>query len=310
MIERKVLSVIIPVYQNEGSLPLLAERLRIISVDLEKLGIDLYPVFINDGSTDGSGRELFEIKQSWPQTKIITLTRNFGAINAIKCGFTNTEAHLYALLAADLQDPPEILLDMVIAWQEGHKFVVCERENRDDPLSSRLFSKLFYFLLRLLVLKDFPKGGFDLVLFDRDIRDVVVNSGKSTYIHTLLWWLGYKPYILKYERSKRVHGKSKWSIKKKINAFIDIFINFSILPLRMLSFFGIVMTVLSFGYAFYVLFFAVTQGTKVPGFATLAILLSFFMGSFFLSIGILGEYIWRIHSQLNGRPESVILSIY
>ena len=147
------------------------------------------------------------------------------------------------------------------------------------------------------------------MLFDKEIRNVVIRSGKTTYLSMLLWWLGYKPLRMTYSREKRLHGKSGWSLRKKLVAFIDIFVNFSLIPLRILILSGVVITFISFSYSLVILANALAQNIEVPGFATLSILLSFFVGSFFLTFGILGEYLWRIHMQLNGRPESVIESI-
>ena len=302
-------AVVIPVYQNSESLDILVQRLRKVEEKLIRKSVKIMPVFVNDGSTDNSLERLNEIKKRWPEVVVITHTRNFGSVNAIKTGLDMTDSDAYVILAADLQDPPELIPEMVAGWLSGHKFVICEREDREDPLVSKIMSKVFYYLIRTFIFTDFPKGGFDLMLFDKEIRSVVIRSGKSTYISMLLWWLGFKPLRIKYTREKRLHGKSKWSIKKKLAAFIDIFVNFSIIPLRLLILSGITITIISFSYSLVVLLSALTQHIRVPGFATLSIILSFFMGSFFLAVGILGEYLWRIHMQLNGRPESVVESV-
>jgi dolichol-phosphate mannosyltransferase len=302
-------AVVIPVYQNSESLDNLVQRLRKVEENLILKSVRITPVFIDDGSTDNSLERLNEIKKRWSEVVVIAHTRNFGSVNAIKTGLDMVDSDAYVILAADLQDPPELIPQMVGGWLDGHKFVICEREDRKDPVVSKIMSKAFYYLIRTFIFPDFPKGGFDLMLFDKEIRNVVIRSGKSTYISMLLWWLGFKPLRINYTREKRLYGKSKWSVGKKLAACLDIFVNFSVIPLRLLILGGIIITFFSFSYSLIIFINALTQDIQVPGFATLSIILSFFMGSFFLAVGILGEYLCRVHMQLNGRPESVIASI-
>ncbi|HEY4137394.1 MAG TPA: glycosyltransferase family 2 protein, partial [Casimicrobiaceae bacterium] len=160
---RKV-SVVVPVYFNAGSLPELHRALADVEDRLRQRGVALELIFVDDGSADNSLRELLAIKAERPATTVVELTRNFGAVPAIRAGLRYVTGDCFAFLAADLQDPPVLIVEMVDRWLSGNKFVICERVTRHDPPISRLFSRLYYFMLRKLVLPGYPAGGFDVAL--------------------------------------------------------------------------------------------------------------------------------------------------
>ena len=163
----KKLSVVIPVYYNEGSLPeLFAELMRVEDILRRSRGMELELIFVDDGSGDNSFAELMKIKQIRPDTCVVKLARNFGAIHAVKTGLQYVTGDCFTMLAADLQDPPELLVEMADKWLAGSKFVICVRESRQDPLLSKAFARLYYGILRLTVTKTYPSGGFDLALMD------------------------------------------------------------------------------------------------------------------------------------------------
>jgi polyisoprenyl-phosphate glycosyltransferase len=307
--KRSLITVVIPVYHNESSITPLFERLAKVEQSLRDVSIDLEIIAVEDGSSDNSFAALKQIQTQRPNTKIIRHTRNFGSISAIRTGLRFGKGSAYVILAADLQDPPELILDMAKAWKLGSKFVICERSTRDDPLASKIFSRLFYVILRKFIIRDYPKGGFDLSLFDADLLPSILDSSKSTYIPVLLWWLGYEPHVIEYGRVKRLHGKSQWTFSKKVSAFLDIMFTFSYFPIRLLLASGTIITIFSFSYGFFIFINAINQNVPVPGFATISIFLSFISGTFFLAIGILGEYISKVFQQLNGRPDAVVREV-
>ncbi|MDA2923380.1 glycosyltransferase family 2 protein [Acidobacteria bacterium AH-259-L09] len=306
---RKV-SVIVPVYYNEESLPLLFSELLKVENKLRQQNLELEVIFVDDGSGDASLNELLKIKQQRESTRVIKLTRNFGAIHAAKTGLQFITGDCFVLLAADLQDPPELIPEMVQLWQHGAKYVLCARADRIDPLWAKLFAKIYYWLLRLFVLQDYPPGGYDLALMDRAFLPYLRDSAKNINTSLFAYWLGFKPEIIHYKRKHRFHGHSRWTFSKKIKLFLDSILGFSIVPIRTILAIGILVSLVSFSYGSVIVIHAILGRTDVPGFATIAALLSFLLGLMIVMLGIIGEYIWRIFDEINERPESVIEEIY
>jgi len=303
----KKISVVIPVFCNESSLSTLFKCL----VELEKkllneLSLELELIFIDDGSLDRSWNILVGLKKIRKKTKIIQLTRNFGGINAVKIGFSNVSGEAFTMLAADLQDPPELIFTMAKHWKDGEKFIICERESRDDSISKKFFSFLYYKLVRIFLIKNYPIGGFDLALMDKAFLPFLINSSKSSFPPILAFWLGFKPFVIKYKRRKRHSGKSTWSFLKSLNVFFDIFYGFSITPIRIITLLGVLLALLSFIYAAILVYYKISYGISVEGFTTLAVMITFMFGCIILSLGIIGEYVWKILNELNKRPDAVI----
>jgi len=306
----KKLSIIVPVYFNEGSLPPLFERLQAIERQLRDIDMVLELIFVDDGSGDASLEALLRIKSARPATKVVKLSRNFGAVHASKCGFQFVTGHAFMILAADLQDPPELIMEMVAKWREGSKFVICERVSRDDPIIAKLYAALFYWLLHRLVMSDYPQGGYDMALMDRSLLPHLTHSSKNLYTPLLAYWLGYKPAVIHYHRAKREHGRSRWTFAKKFKAFLDVMLGFSVKPIRLISGFGAIVAALSFAYGLSVTINALYGNVPVPGFAALAALITFLLGLVIIMLGIIGEYLWRVFDEVNRRPEVVIDEIY
>jgi polyisoprenyl-phosphate glycosyltransferase len=303
---RKKVSVVIPVYYNEGSLPHLFEDLKGFENDLEKRELDLELIFVDDGSGDRSLSELHKIREERPETKVIKLSRNFGAVAASKTGFRFVTGDCFGILAADQQDPVAMYLEMVDAWLEGEKFVICVRHGRDDPVVTRFFAEIYYFAIRRLVAPDYPSGGFDLMLLDSTLLTYMVESGMNTHPNLYAYWLGIEPKTLTYHRQKREHGVSRWTFRKKLKLFVDTISGFSVVPLRLISGFGLLVAIMSFLYGLYIVINALMGRMEQPGFATLVVLITFFSGLILVMLGIIGEYLWRIFETAQKKPESVI----
>jgi dolichol-phosphate mannosyltransferase len=310
MPQMKKVSVVVPVFYNEGSLaPLLVELLE-VERKLNQQDMELELIFVDDGSGDRSLEELLKIKQQRPETKIIKLTRNFGAIHATKTGFRFVTGDCFMNLAADLQDPPELILLVTQRWLQGSKFVLATRSHRSDPLTSKFFAWVYYVLLRLFVVSNYPPGGFDLALMDRALLPHLNNSGKNINTPLFAYWLGFKPDIIEYVRRERLHGKSRWNFWKRLKLFIDAILGFSIVPIRMISVIGLIVAILSFAYGALIFFNTLFGRSDLPGFATLVALLSFLLGLVIVMLGVIGEYLWRVFDETNKRPEAVIDEIY
>lgn len=304
------LSVVIPVYFNEGSLPQLYSRIVQVEKALAEKGIGLELIFVDDGSRDGSLFELLKIKKNRPATRVIKLTRNFGVDRAFKTGLRFVTGDCFSMLVADLQDPPEILLQMVDLWLRGNKFIIAERQTREDPAVSKALSKIYYFVLRLYVAPNYPAGGFDMALMDKLLLEHFLVSGKNIHISLFAHWLGFDPVVIKYNRVARLSGKSKWTLAKKCNAAINALLGLSVFPIRLISAVGLVTAFLSFLYGIYIFLYALVGNTKVPGFASLVTFVAFFQGLGLLMLGILGEYVWRIFEEVSKRPETVIDEVW
>ena len=302
---RKI-SIVIPVFCNEASLPKLFDRLLDLENNIYKdLKLNLELIFIDDGSTDNSWQELIKFKGIRKKTKIIKLTRNFGGVNTVKIGFQNVTGDAFTMLAADLQDPPELIHKMATKWKKGEMFIVCERDSREDSFFKILFAKIYYMLIRLLVIKDYPKGGFDLALMDKVFLPYLQNSSKNCFPPILAYWMGFKPYTIRYKRQKREFGKSSWTFWRNINTFLDILFGFSNIPLRIISILGLILVLASFIYMIILVYLKIKTDELAPGFSTLAILNLFTLGFTILSIGILGEYIWKILNQIDNKPDAI-----
>jgi dolichol-phosphate mannosyltransferase len=199
---------------------------------------------------------------------------------------------------------------MVDRWLAGIKYVLCRRTDRDDPVTSKVFSYLYYWLIRMFVIPDFPKGGYDLALMDRSLLPHLQRSSKNINPAILAYWLGFKPDVLEYCRQRRTHGRSRWTLAKKAVYFIDSILGFSVLPIRLISALGFAASSISLGYGVLVVVSAALGHGKVQGFPTLVALVTFLLGLIIIMLGIIGEYLWRVFDEVNARPETVIDEIY
>lgn len=309
----KTLSVVIPVYYNEQSLRPLFDALMQVEVQLRERDVSLQLIFVDDGSGDGSLRVLLDIAADRDAVKVVKHSRNFGAMMALKTGFQFVEGDCFTILTADLQDPPDLLLKMVDAWLAGSKYVICARAGRHDSWSSRLFASIYHRLVQLLVMSDYPRGGFDIALMDRALLPYLQRSGKNINVAVFAHYLGFKPTVISYTRQAREHGVSRWTFRKRLKLFVDSLLGFSMMPLRLVSLIGFGVATLAFIYGAVVVVMALFEApdfVENRGFATLAALISFLLGVIILMLGIIGEYVWRIFDEVNHRPESVIEEVY
>ncbi|MCV2222712.1 glycosyltransferase family 2 protein [Pseudomonas mercuritolerans] len=302
----KTLSIVVPVYFNEGSLPDLFNKLLYIEVLLKQQDMLLELIFIDDGSQDNSLMLLKQFLIARPGTKVIKLSRNFGAISAVKTGLNYITGDCFLFLAADLQDPPELIPEMINRWKNGTKYIICERTDRQDPLGSKIFSAIYYKLLRKFVMASYPKNGFDLALMDAQLLPYLKDSGKHINFPLFPYWLGFTPEKIPYVRVAREHGKSRWTFGKKWKLLIDSIFSFSFAPVRLISAIGLIVSLGSFAYGTVVVLSALFGKVDVPGFATLATLVSFLLGLIIVMLGVMSEYIWRIFDEVNRHPHAVI----
>lgn len=303
----KRLSVLVPVYYNGGTLETLHERLVTLQETLEGEA-SLEFVFVDDGSGDNSRDVLRDLAKKDPaRVRLVFLSRNFGAFNALLAGLQYVTGDCVAIISADLQDPPEMIATMFKHWQEGNETVMAVRRERKDPFLTRLFSRISYAILRRLALPDFPKGGFDFVLIDRKIKDIISDmEERNTSLMGLIVWVGFKQVQIHYTRQQRAAGRSKWTFGKKIKYFIDSILAFSYAPMRIMSSIGFILGFLGLCYAAFLIIQRMTFGIVVPGWTALMVIILVLFGFQFVSLGVIGEYIWRMLDEVRRRPAFIV----
>lgn len=303
------LSIVIPVYFNEGSLPDLERAILDLEDRLRVEGVGLELIFVNDGSRDRSLDLLKGVQARRPATIVLNHLANRGSMSAIKTGLARVTGDCFTYLAADLQDPPDMLTDMVAAWRSGDRFVVRTRASRTDPLTSRFFAWLNYRLVRLLVMPTYPAGGFDMAIMDKVFLPHLLRCGYNKNLAMFAWSLGLPAKVMTYHRREREQGKSMWTFRKKVNYFIDSSVGFSVKPMRIATTLGFLIAAVCFIYAAVVILGKLLGFIDVPGFTALAALLGLLNGFAFIFMGLLGEYVWRIYQETDRHADAVVEEI-
>jgi dolichol-phosphate mannosyltransferase len=291
MTQRDRISVVIPVYFNAATLPRLCERLRTLASSAD---YDLEAIFVDDGSQDDSWERILEITGQWPAARGVRLTRNFGSQMAIIAGLREATGEAAAVLSADLQEPPELLTKLVDAWRRGATAVLALRHSRPEPWPTRAAAGLYYRTLRRLALPAMPGSGFDCFLIGRPAIEFLIESHEiHASLPGLLLWGGFPAALVSYDRVARDEGRSRWTLAKKLKYFIDSVISFSYAPVRWMSVAGTALALASFAYAAFLVFFKLIHKQVIEGWTTTMVVLTFLSGVQLLSLGILGEYLWR-----------------
>jgi dolichol-phosphate mannosyltransferase len=301
------ISIIIPCYFNEDNIPVTSRKL----IENEKLfpkEVSFEYVMVDDGSKDNTYRELLKFqKKHSDKVRIVKLARNFGSFDAILAGMNYATGDCCVIIAADLQDPPELIPKMYEYWKTGIKLVIANRSDREEGFWQKLFSNFYHNMIRKFALTNVPKGGFDLVLFDKQLREDIVKIDESnTNVLYLLTWLGYDYVNIPYTRKAREIGVSRWTLSKKIKMFVDSFVAFSFLPIRMISIGGFIIGFFALLYAVYIIIAKLTNLIQLEGWTTMMVVFLFVSSFQMISIGILGEYLWRSLDASRKRPNFVV----
>ena len=308
-----MLSVVIPLYRNEESLPALLEALTSLSESLRRdLRESCEVVFVVDGSPDRCELLLRERLAAMPfPSKLVTHSRNFGAFAAVRTGLAAGGGDYFAVMAADLQEPPELSARMLEILKSGEvDVVVGQREGgRADPWLSRLASTVYWMLYRRLVLREIPPGGVDVFGCTRRLRDQLLSLHESnSSLVGQLFWLGYRRRTLPYARRKRHHGRSAWSLSRRLRYLADSVFSFTDLPVRILMALGVAGVVLASSLAAIVLLLRLTGRVPVPGYAATVIIVLLFGALNSLGLGVIGNYAWRAFENTKSRPLAVVAS--
>lgn len=298
-------SVILPVYFNEESLPPLYKRLDGVSKKLQDVNFEF--IFVDDASGDSSFDILRDLSDKDNRVKTLKLSKNFGSFMACLAGLEYSTGDCAAIMAADLQDPPEILTELFEKWQKGNEIICAVKKNREETPLTVFFSKLYYRLFRLFAMKEMPPQGFDFVLIDRKIIDVLVRmKEKNTTLMGQILWMGFKKDYIYYTKAKRRYGKSKWTLAKKVKYFIDSFMSFSYFPIRLISASGIFVAFLGFIFGLFAITKRIFFGVDVPGLTTVIVLILFTSGVQMVLLGVIGEYLWRNLEETRKRPPYIV----
>lgn len=306
MSNKTKISIVIPVYYNE--LNLEDTNARLIKLSKENPRYDFEYIYVDDNSGDSSLEMLEGYKKEFPNiVKLLKLTRNFGSMAAIQAGLSISSGDFVGFISADLQDPPELFIEMAENLENDLKVCIAVRKGRKDPYFQKLFAQIFYFLLRKIIFKNYPKMGFDVILVKKEVVQLINKiDEKNVNIMNLIYWMGFPYATIPYTREERKAGKSRWTFSKRLKFFVDSFVGYTYYPMRFMSAFGILFSVGAFIYGVFIVFNKLIGGVDVPGWSTLVVILTFVSGAQMLMLGILGEYLWRGIDESRGRPNFII----
>lgn len=306
-VEKQKISLVIPMYDEEEVARQCYERVKKCLVSITDYEHEI--IFINDGSKDDTFTILSEIAKNDPTVKVISFSRNFGHQASVVAGLQHISGEAIVILDADLQDPPELIPEMLSLWEQGYQVIYGKRKARKGESRFKLLTaKMFYETLTRLSDVDIPKDTGDFRLVDRKVVDAISEMPEhNKFLRGLFSWVGYKQIPFEYERQERLAGKTKYPLKKMIKLASDGIISFSRKPLKLVGLLGIVSVGISFLILVYALisyFFKLNELSS--GWTSLMVAITFFAGTQLISLWVISEYIGRIYDEAKQRPEYII----
>jgi glycosyltransferase involved in cell wall biosynthesis len=302
-------SVVAPCYNEEKGLPEFVLRTTAV---LDKLGMTYELILVDDGSRDQTLATAISLKQKYPCIKVVGLARNFGHQAAVTAGMDLAEGKAVVLIDADLQDPPEVILEMVPKWREGFDVVYAQRRQREGESQFKLLTaKIFYRLLRKMTDANIPVDTGDFRLMDRNVVDAIKNMReKHRFIRGMVSWVGFKQTPVLYDRKSRHAGETNYPLKKMVLFAMDAITSFSIIPLRLVTILGLIMMSITAALGLLVIAVRLLLPTYfIPGFGMIVLLILFFGGLQLFALGVIGEYVGRIYEEIKRRPLYLIKTI-
>ena len=303
----KKISVVIPMYFEEEVVNECYNRTKSVLEGLEKYEYEI--IFVNDGSQDKTLEMLEEIAKDNKNVKVISFSRNFGHQAAVTCGLKYTTGDAVAIMDADMQDPPEVILDMIKLWEDGNEVIYAKRKTRKGETRFKLFTaKMFYKVLNGLSDVEIPKDTGDFRLADKKVIDVINSLPEhNKFLRGLFSWVGFKQIPFEYERKERFAGKTKYPLKKMLKLASDGITSFSTKPLKVLGALGIMSIIVSIILLIYaIISYVFRLNSLTPGWTSLMVTITFLGGMQLLSIWLISEYIGKIYDESKGRPEYII----
>lgn len=297
-----LLSLIVPVHNEEANLRRLYDAVN--NVLRGVAGLEWEFVFVDDGSRDRSFGVIDELHRIDPRVLALRFPRNFGSHVAIAAGIDHCHGDAAIIMAADLQDPPEVLPAFIASWRDGHDIVWGARAGRDDGAVRGVLMRSFYKLVRRFAIPSYPAGGTgSFCLISRPVVETFRQcKERNRLTFGLIAWSGFRQAEVPYHRPARDVGQSSWTAGRLVKSAIDTFVGFSFAPIRAISYFGLVVSALSFLFGFYLLVNKIFFGTHVEGWTSVMLAVLVIGGVQLVMIGVLGEYLWRVLEEARGRP--------
>ena len=301
-----LVSIVVPVFNEEANLLQFHDAVSAVMRAIPDCDWEF--VFVDDGSRDRSFRLVEDLRSRDQRVTALRFARNFGSHVAIAAGIDYCHGDCAVIMAADLQDPPDVLREFIARWREGYDVVWGARTGRDDGVLRGWFMKAFYGAVRRFAIPNYPKGGTgSFCLISRKVVETFRQcTERNRLTFGLIAWSGFRESQVPYHRPPRAAGSSSWTLGRLVKSAIDTFISFSFLPIRAISYFGLVVSFLSFAFGFYVIVNKLVYGTSVQGWTSVMLAVLLLSGVQLTMIGVLGEYLWRILGETQGRPLYVI----
>lgn len=299
------LSIVVPVYYNADSLEDMYIDLK--KKVLTKLECEYELIFVNDGSGDESYQVMKKLKEQDDNIRNFSLSRNFGSHAAILCGLEHMTGDCAVVKAADMQEPSELILDMLESWKKGNNVVLAVRQERNESFKQKYFANLYYTLVRKMALSNMPEAGFDIYLVDKKVVNVLsALDEKNSSLACQILWSGFRTDMVPYVRLARQVGKSRWTLAKKLRLVMDTLFSFSTVPIKAVTTIGIFSFCGAIVWAIAEIVFKLMGMIDVSGWTTLFIFNLFSFGVVMLTLGILGEYLWRTFDASRNRPPYIV----
>ncbi len=298
-----LISLVVPMKNESAGINALFERVIPI---LETQG-SWEIICIDDGSTDDTLVHLENARAKNDKIKILSLSRNFGKEAALTAGLDHSSGEVVVPIDADLQDPPELIPEMISKWKEGYKVVLATRNNRDESWLKKNTALAFYNIIGKLGTVKIPKNTGDFRLMDRQVVEALkLLPERTRFMKGLFAWLGFSTTTIYFDRPARLHGETKWNYKRLWNFALDGIFSFTTVPLRVWTYTGVIISLCAFLYGVFLIIKTIIDGVAVPGYASIMVVMLFLGGIQLMSLGVIGEYVGRIYRETKHRPIYII----
>lgn len=309
MMDSMEISVVVPLYNEAPNIDQLFKRL--LSV-LDRLNLTYEIICIDDGSRDNTLTNLIDYHQRYPEIKVIELSRNFGKEIALTAGLDYARGKAVIPIDGDLQDPPELIGELIAKWREGYDVVYAKRRSRQgESWLKRFTADMFYRVISKMSRVPIPRNTGDFRLLDQRVVMAVKKIPERTrFMKGLFAWVGYKETAIFYDRPPRYQGQTKWNYWKLWNFAIDGITSFSMVPLKVWSYVGVLLSLFAFFYGLFLIVWTLVSGVDVPGYPSLMVTVLFLGGIQLISLGVIGEYLGRVYEEVKERPLYLVRDCY